>query len=171
MVEIRRVVTGQSRDGKAMVTSDGPVPTVFGSQGGPILFEIWKTNASPAIITDQPEEPAAGPLTLEPPVNGTLFRIAVIPPDEEMASAANHEIFEQLGEGHSGEGTAAMMHRTSTIDYAIVLYGKVTLIVDEGEADLAAGDVVIQRGANHAWSNRSGEPCQMAFIQIDARYG
>ena len=64
----------------------------------------------------------------------------------------------------------ALMHRTETIDYGIVLEGEITLILDVGEAVVRAGDIVIQRGTNHGWANRSGKNCRIAFILIDGKY-
>jgi mannose-6-phosphate isomerase-like protein (cupin superfamily) len=168
MFQVRRVVTGQSQTGRAKISADGPVPNVFGADGGPVLVEIWKTTSTPATLTDAAEEPAAGPWVLEPPRGGSVMRIAEIPPDEQMSKAAAHPVFDQIGE--PGRQRAAIMHRTSTLDYAIVLQGRITLVVEDGETDLNEGDVVIQRGANHAWSNRTNEPCRMAFVMLDARY-
>jgi uncharacterized cupin superfamily protein len=62
------------------------------------------------------------------------------------------------------------MHRTETVDYGIVVSGEITLVLDKGEANLKAGDVVIQRGTNHAWANRSGKPCRMLFMLVDGRF-
>jgi quercetin dioxygenase-like cupin family protein len=62
------------------------------------------------------------------------------------------------------------MHRTKTVDYGIVLSGEIYLVVDEGETLLKPGDVVVQRGTNHAWSNRSDEPCRMAFVLVDGKW-
>jgi quercetin dioxygenase-like cupin family protein len=61
------------------------------------------------------------------------------------------------------------MHRTKTVDYGIVLSGEVYLVLDKQETLLKAGDVVVQRGTNHAWANRSSEPCRMAFILVDGK--
>jgi uncharacterized cupin superfamily protein len=63
-----------------------------------------------------------------------------------------------------------LMHRTETVDYGIVLEGEVTLILDDSETTLKPGDVVIQRGTNHAWSNRGDKPCRIVFILLDGRY-
>ena len=61
------------------------------------------------------------------------------------------------------------MHKTSSVDYIILISGEVDLLLDAGEAKgLKPGDVVIQRGTNHAWANRTDKPCQIAFILIDA---
>jgi uncharacterized cupin superfamily protein len=62
------------------------------------------------------------------------------------------------------------MHRTETVDYGIVLDGELTLIVDDDETTVRAGDIVIQRGTNHAWANRSGAHCRIAFILIDGEF-
>ncbi len=62
----------------------------------------------------------------------------------------------------------AHMHRTRSIDYAIVLSGEIWAVMDEGETKMVAGDVLIQRGTNHAWANRSNAPCVVAFVLIDA---
>jgi uncharacterized cupin superfamily protein len=72
---------------------------------------------------------------------------------------------------HTGAGSRhAHMHRTETIDYGIVLEGEIVLIMDEGETTVRAGDIVIQRGTNHGWANRSGKTCRIAFILIDGRF-
>ena len=62
------------------------------------------------------------------------------------------------------------MHRTETIDYGIVLEGELVLIMDEGETTVRAGDIVVQRGTNHGWANRSSENCRIAFILIDGAF-
>jgi quercetin dioxygenase-like cupin family protein len=60
------------------------------------------------------------------------------------------------------------MHRTDTVDYAVVLQGSITMLLDEEDVELSAGDVVIQNGTNHAWANRGEVPCLIAFVLIDA---
>jgi len=60
------------------------------------------------------------------------------------------------------------MHRTRTLDYAIVLSGEIWAVLDEGEVLLRAGDCLVQRGTNHAWSNRSDVPCTIAFVLVAA---
>jgi uncharacterized cupin superfamily protein len=83
--------------------------------------------------------------------------------------------FENIGganafTGGHGSDRHALMHRTSTIDYGIVLEGEITLILDDGETVAKAGDIVIQRGTNHAWANRGTTNCRVAFILIDGRF-
>ena len=124
------------------------------------------------------EEPAAGPVSLSPPQGGHLFRIVDIPPDAgETADAGKaRALFEQMGEAHAAthtdhdSGKGGLMHRTETLDYGIVLEGEITLVLDTAELVIRAGEVVIQRGSNHAWSNRSGQSCRMAFFMIDATH-
>jgi len=62
------------------------------------------------------------------------------------------------------------MHRTESVDYGVVISGEMTLVLDKSETRLREGDVVIQRGTNYAWANRSGKPCRMLFILVDGRF-
>jgi quercetin dioxygenase-like cupin family protein len=61
------------------------------------------------------------------------------------------------------------MHKTDTIDYAIVVSGEIYAVMEKGEVLLRAGDSLIQRGTNHAWSNRTEEPCVVAFVMVSAK--
>ena len=70
---------------------------------------------------------------------------------------------------HTG-GRHPFMHRTESVDYAVVLEGEITMLLDEQDVVLKAGDIVIQRGTNHAWSNRSGKPVRMLYILIDGKF-
>jgi uncharacterized cupin superfamily protein len=85
-----------------------------------------------------------------------------------------HEAFKEIGDGSASTLKAGsphpLMHRTETIDYGVVIEGEITLILDDSEVDLRVGGVVIQRGTNHAWANRSGKPCRMLFVLVDGRY-
>ena len=180
MGQVRRVVTGHDRNGKAVVLSDGPAPVVHSNpiRAGQLSHEIWKTSAMPLPITRDEPEPTAGPRQLHPAPMGTVFRISEVPPETdavrnltpEQARAAfrasNAEDASTWGRG----GRHPLMHRTETVDYAVVLEGEITLLLDEGEVNLKAGDIVIQRGTNHAWSNRSGKPVKMLYVLIDGSF-
>ena len=61
------------------------------------------------------------------------------------------------------------MHKTRSVDYAVVIRGEIDLLLDEDDVTVRAGDVVVQRGTNHGWVNRGAEPCSVAFVLIDAR--
>ena len=178
---VRRIVTGHDADGNAIFLEDGPVPRVqrIGGARGPLFFEVWNTQESPARIDRAGGEPGEGGISLAPPKGGTRIRVLDIPPEDasfaeitpEEAQAHFAEVGATEASSHSGAGSRhAFMHRTETVDYGIVLEGELTLILDIGETVMRAGDIVIQRGTNHGWANRSGKNCRIAFILIDGRY-
>jgi mannose-6-phosphate isomerase-like protein (cupin superfamily) len=178
--KIHRVVTGHTPDGKAVISSDGPLSTVFEFKQFPDVWfhEVWETAATPVII-DNCEDPTIGPVRLSPPANGTRIRFVDIPPDTEEYLANSAEKmqagFAEIGESHastaaSGNAPHPVMHRTQTVDYGVVIEGKITLILDDSEVDLEPGSVVIQRGTNHGWANRSDKPCRMLFVLVDGVY-
>lgn len=177
----RRIVTGHDAQGRAVIQDDGPPPRVqrIGGEIGPIFYEIWNTRETPAVIDRASGEPAEDGITLAPPKNGTRIRVLDIPPDDariaELTPDQARAHFAEVGAGasvsHPGGGSRhAFMHRTETIDYGIMIEGELTLIVDNAETVLHAGDIVIQRGTNHGWANRSDRNCRIAFILIDGVY-
>jgi len=107
-----------------------------------------------------------------------LFRISVVPPESEetrkLTPEQARELFVKSGAKDASTfgrgGRHPMMHRTETVDYAVVLEGEITLLLDEGDVQLKAGDVVIQRGTSHAWSNRSGKNVKMLYVLIDGKF-
>jgi mannose-6-phosphate isomerase-like protein (cupin superfamily) len=177
----RRIVTGHDSAGKATIQSAAP-PTrvqVIGNGEGPTFYEVWNTRETPALIDRASGEPFEAQLTLAPPKHGTRIRVLDIPPETESISRVDQTqaqaLFAEIGavdaSTHAGSGTRhPHMHRTQTIDYGIVLEGEITLLVDDGEVVVQAGDIVVQRGTNHAWANRSGRPCRIAFILIDGQF-
>ena len=176
---IYRVVTGHDGEGRAVVASEGPLATVVELKGieGVVFHEVWSTSQTPAVIDNGPD-PTLGPLLLPPPRHGTRIRFVDIPPDtpELLARTAAdmHAGFQEIGDaGASTANDAAphpLMHRTETVDYGVVIEGELTLVLDKGEVPLKAGSVVVQRGTNHAWANRSGKPCRMLFVLVDGAY-
>lgn len=171
---IRRVVTGHDARGRSVVVSDGPSPNVLPLAGVKdfALTDLWVTFDAPA-DNAAPGDAAARPITLEPPPRGTIFRVVQFPPDRDYVDRWDRrKAFESMQAGatldHGGE-RHPMMHRTATVDYAIVLQGEIWAVLDEGETLLRAGDVLVQRGTNHAWSNRTDAPCLVAFILVSAR--
>ena len=167
-------MTGHDADGRAVIVSDGSPPAVeITAVPGTVFHEVWSTDV-PARVHDD-RDPTEGPLQLAPPPNGTRIRIVDIPPDtvQDAVSAEDAAAaFAQIGAAgaHGSDGPHALMHRTETIDYGIVLAGEIWLVVDEGETRLGPGDVVIQRGTNHAWSNRTDETARMAFVLVDGTF-
>ena len=176
----RRIVTGHNAEGKAIVVSDAPpVHTqLVGGRGGPTFFEVWHTLETPALIHPQPDEVDEKNLMLPPPKNGTRIRVIEFPPESEAIRNLTKEGaaagFKSMGDekaSTSQEGAPhPLMHRTQTLDYGIVLEGEITLILDLEETTIKAGDIIIQSGTNHAWSNRSDSICRMAFILIDGQF-
>lgn len=178
---VRRIVTGHDADGNAVFLEDGPSPRVqrVGGERGPLFHEVWNTQATPAPIDRASGEPTEDGISLAPPQGGTRIRVLDIPPEDasfaditpEEAQAHFAEVGATDASSHSGTGSRhAFMHRTETVDYGIVLDGELTLILDIGETVVKAGDIVIQRGTNHGWANRSGRNCRIAFILIDGAY-
>ena len=178
---VRRIVTGHDEAGRAIIQEDGPVPRVqrIGGAVGPLFHEVWNTRTTPAPIDAASGEPPEDGISLAPPRNGTRIRVLDIPPDDESLSSVTPEQarahFAEIGAGdaasHTGSGSRhAHMHRTETIDYGIVIEGELVLIVDEGETTVRAGDIVIQRGTNHGWANRSDRNCRIVFVLIDGKF-
>ncbi len=144
---MRRVVTGHDERGRAIVLIDGEAANRRTSASGNSSTTMWCTDAMPADIAigNGVEDMGARILGTPPPPNGTRFTVNQIVP-----------------------GSAAVMHRTESLDYAIVISGEIDMDLDEGSVHLQAGDVVIQRGTNHAWANRGTAPAVIAFVLIDA---
>lgn len=179
MGQVRRVVTGHDKNGKAIVVSDGPAPTHSNPlRPGQLSHEIWKTNAAPIPIGRNEPDPVTGPRQLHPAPKGTMFRISEVPPESDVIRnmtpeqaraafrASNAENASTWGRG----GRHPLMHRTETVDYAVVLEGEIVLILDDEDVKLKAGDVVIQRGTSHAWSNRSGKVVKMLYVLCDGDF-
>jgi len=176
--KIRRVVTGHDREARSVIASDALSPHVMTLQGIPTfgVTEIWKTDSAPAdnLAT---EDPCTLPVQLAPPKRGTVIRVVEFPPDRVWLKSADREkAFASMG--RSGAQALAhdasasrhpMMHRTQSVDYAIVISGEIWALMDTGETKMKAGDILIQRGTNHAWSNRSRKPCLVVFVLIDAK--
>lgn len=163
--QFRRIVTGHDTDGKSIVVIDGPA-TEFGA--------YWLTGGAPA-DNRSPQDAAQLVNTLEPPPSGSIFRYAVIAPEDPKVSreereAATAKMFAQIHAEHCRPDTTRDpgMHKTKTVDYVILLSGEVTLMLERGEVKLKPFDVVVQRGTNHAWINKGKEPAIIAAVLIDA---
>lgn len=154
VAQARRVVTGHDAQGKSVKLSDGVPPQEHPMQGpavGADFIEIWNTPEAVPTLTSQPDnDPTDRPFAIMP-ASGHLMRIIEIYPP------------------HMG-GKRTAMHRTRTLDYAVVIEGEVVLILDDGESVLGPGSVVVQRGTDHAWENRSGAVTRMAFFHIAAEF-
>jgi hypothetical protein len=173
---MRRVVTGHNAQGKSVILMDAPSPHALELDGlpGVVLINLWVTERAPASNAGAADA-AARPVVLEPPGLGTIFRVVDFPPDKWMAGKVDRgKAFAAMGAGHAMDRSDARhpaMHKTNTIDYALVLDGEIWALMDEGDTLLKAGDCLIQRGTNHAWSNRTDTPCRVAFILVNAHPG
>jgi mannose-6-phosphate isomerase-like protein (cupin superfamily) len=150
----RRVVTGHDARGKSVVLSDGSPPQhhpMHGPAVGADFYEMWgDAGLVPELGAAPVGEPNERPFTIMP-ASGHLLRILDVYP---------------LARG--GKRTA--MHRTRTLDYVVVITGELVLILDDSEVTLRSGDVVVQRGTDHAWENRGDKIARAAFFHIDARF-
>jgi quercetin dioxygenase-like cupin family protein len=144
---MRRIVTGHDERGKAIVLIDGEAANLRRSPSGNASTLMWCSDQMPADIAvgETVEDMGARIIGTPPPLNGTRFTVNDILP-----------------------GGDAVMHRTETIDYVIVISGQVEMDLDDSTVKLSAGDVMVQRGTNHAWVNRSTEPARVAFVLVDA---
>lgn len=177
---IHRVVTGHNWQGQAIVSSSGPLPRIVEIDAipGTVFHEVWGTFETPARISND-ADPTTGALILPPPPRGTRIRFVDIPPDTEefllRGAERMQQAFEQIGDVEAStvkhNSPHPLMHRTESVDYGVVMEGELTLILDEGEVQLRPGSVVVQRGTNHAWANRSGRTCRMLFVLIAGEYG
>jgi quercetin dioxygenase-like cupin family protein len=145
---IRRVVTGHDNNSVAKAIMDGEASNHKGGASGAQSTLIWITEGAPAEmpVGEQVEDLGARILGTPPPANGTRFAVITFPP-----------------------GNPGRMHRTETIDYVIVMQGELDMDMDDSTVKLKAGDVMVQRGTNHAWVNRGKEVARAAFVLIDAK--
>jgi quercetin dioxygenase-like cupin family protein len=150
----RRVVTGHA-GGTSIVLSDGPVPVSRRiPEDGVAFHEVWNTSGAPApIAAAEPTEPTERELAVPPPPRGTKIRVNEFAP------------------GHlDAAGLQSPVHRTESVDYGIVLEGEITLVLDDSEVTLGPGDIVVQRGTDHAWANRGTTTARVVFVLVDGAF-
>jgi quercetin dioxygenase-like cupin family protein len=169
---IRRVVTGHDASGKAVVAIDGAAPNVrLRKASGATSTLLWVTDETPAEISGGADR-AHRDIGVAPPPAGSIFRIVDFPPSTEFEPVDNEALIREMGirqdTSRARPARHAAMHRTKSIDYAVVLSGEIDMLLDDSEIHLKAGDVLVQRGTNHAWVNRGTKPCLIAFVLIDA---
>lgn len=170
---VRRVLTGHDAEGRSTFIADALAPNVkeMASMPGLALTDLWETKGAPASNAGDADA-AVRPVRLEPPKSGTILRIVEFPPDSQWRDSADgREAFKSIGAGHAQDRHSGdpMMHKTSTVDYIIVLKGEVYAILETGEKLLRPGDILVQRGTNHSWSVRGTEPCIVAAILVNAK--
>jgi hypothetical protein len=170
--EVRRVVTKLDPSGKAVVMLDERTPLVR-PRGPAYVGNLWVTEASPPDFSSSADR-GKSKIGIMPPKGGSVFRVVEFPPEsDQLAHVGSANMQDVVGAaGTPAKGVPArhpLMHRTRTLDYAIIMSGEIDMLLDEGEVHLKAGDVVVQQATNHAWINRGREPCRIAFVLIDAK--
>lgn len=176
---VRRMVAGNDNKGKSVVLSDGPSRDIQTDPARPGFSStrIWVTDCTPA-KTKRIKETLDRPQSLGPPAKGSVCRVVTFPPDARFMENVNEtrvrDYFESMGSPQastiSPDAPHPYMQKTRSIDFCHILDGEITLVLDCEEVHLKQGDTVIQRGTNHAWSNRSDRPCTIIFCQHDGGF-
>lgn len=173
---IRRVVAASDENDNPVVLADGPTPDIRMDPARPgyVSQQIWATDQTPARIKGVKETLPISRV-LEPPEKGSVFRVVTFPPDASFIRGIGRSevsaFFHSMGSPHASTYSDGAPHpymqRTNTLDFCIILEGEITLILDTEEVHLKKGDIVVQQGTNHAWSNRCDRPCMIAFSHHD----
>lgn len=172
---VRRVVTEDDAKGNSRIVEDSPATSVRNvpARPGYRAVNVWRTEHAPARITAR--DTVSQHQGILPPRNGTILRIIDFPPEPRDEGELRRQLDSTFGGIYKDAlhdkraGKHPGMHRTETVDYAIVLEGEIWAVMDESETLLRAGDVLIQRGTNHAWANRSSQTARIAFVLIDGQ--
>ena len=144
-LQVRRVVTGHDKDGRAIVQIDEVSQNLRSARPGATACVIWTSEGFPIDNTGTQDEGLRETGTTHE--NGTVFRILELQP-----------------------GNIPRVHRTDSLDYAVIMKGEIDMELETGEiTHLKAGDVVVQRGTVHNWINNGTEPCVIAFVLIAAK--
>lgn len=172
----RRIVCLDKEPGKSTLASDGPTPdiTLDPARPGYASQRMWVTDGTPAKIV---LETLHLPHHLEPPRGGSVMRVVTVPPDAgwkgKVGAPEVKAFFQAMGSpGASTYSPLAphpYMQKTRTLEFTIVQEGEIVLVLDTQEVKLGQGDFVVQRGTNHAWSNRTGKPAVLAVMTHDGK--
>ena len=156
---VRRLVTGLDEQGRSTIVLEDVARHAAVGHDTPayVATQLWRTESTPADNTGPVVDPydTDQQLSVGPSAAGTVFRTLELPPDADWRFDAEGNEIRPLA-----------YHTTRSIDYAIVLSGSVWAVLDEAEVEMHAGDVMVQRGTAHAWSNRSDSSCVLAFVLI-----
>lgn len=173
----RRIVTIDREPGKSSLVADGPAPDVLLDPARPgfASARLWVVDSTPAKIV---YETLHLPRTIEPPRHGVVCRVDTYPPDAvwqgKIGAAEVAAYFNTAGSPgastYAADAPHPYMQKTKSLDFCFILEGEILLVLDTEEVTLKQGDMVINRGTNHAWSNRSDAPCIMAVTSHDGAY-
>jgi len=175
---VRRVVTGTGPDGKAVIVSDGKPPRCVERIhiSGFSDTMVWATQA-PVASRDVTSDPTLSRDQWIPAPGETLALVVTFPPDSvftdphfDAAEARREHLAATPGLAELFEEGAPGMHATPSVDYAVVLNGRLLLDLDDGETtELGPGDVVVQNGVRHAWRNPTSEPATIFVVLVGCR--
>jgi mannose-6-phosphate isomerase-like protein (cupin superfamily) len=170
--DIRRVVTGLDSDNKAVVLFDSRMPL----QGGPLGLQatnLWVTNSYPLGFSFK-DDTSSIPVGVSPLDNGTKFRVVEFPPLDPATEAKMEPggLMKAVGPVAPARGRPVihpLMHRTRSVDYAVVLSGEIDMVLDDSVVHLKPGDTIAQQATNHAWVNHGTETCRILFVLMDSK--
>ena len=168
--DMRRVVTGLDEKNHSIVLFDSRMP-LKPVAPGIVATNFWITDSYPPSLSGQ--DTSARPIGVAPPDNGTKFRVvefapltteteAKMPPDMIMKGITNAPT-------KGVPVTHPLMHRTRSLDYAVILMGEIDMMLDDKSVHLKQGDVIVQQATNHAWINRGTQPCRILFVLMDSK--
>lgn len=172
---VRRVITGHDKDGNAVVVIDGAAPNVRERKTANVFSTVmWSEKETPVVMRGGTADQSLGEIPLDPPPMGSVFRIVEMHPVKDGGAAVDHATTAaEIGAKPQVKSRFVakkprhpFIHRTDSIDYVVILEGEIDMLLDKGEVHLKAGDVVIQRGTNHAWVNRGEAPCRFAIVLV-----
>jgi quercetin dioxygenase-like cupin family protein len=168
--KIRRIVTGHDKEGMAVAVLDGPLQLQKRAEGVETAL-LWVTDETPADMSGH-KDTAERAIGVPPPPNGSILRVVDFLPVTGEVKGDNAAMAKEMGidvkvTGKGKHINHPFMHRTKSIDYAIVLEGEIDMLLDDTEVHLKAGDILVQQGTNHAWVNKSGKVCRICFVLID----
>jgi mannose-6-phosphate isomerase-like protein (cupin superfamily) len=170
--DIRRVVTGLDADNKASTLFDSRL-TLKPGPYGIAAINLWITDSYPPTLAFK-DDPATKPIGISPPDNGTKLRVVEFPPLDAATEAKMEPNFlmKSVGDRAPARGLPVkhpLMHRTRSLDYAVVLSGEIDMMLDDSLVHLKPGDVVVQQATNHGWINRGTQPCRILFVLMDSK--
>lgn len=153
-VPFRRIVTGIDSSGASVIEEDAPARSVQVVANTPtmVVTNLWRHHETPVVNAGAAADGLDGEVPLAPPVTGSILRMVEFPPDHHWQGRE--------------DGPSDQVHATASLDYAIVLQGEIWAVLDDDETLMRPGDVLIQRGTRHAWSNRSDAQAVVAFVLI-----
>ena len=170
--DIRRVVTGLDANNKSVVQFDSRMMLAPG-QYGLNSINLWVTNTYPLGFSFK-DDTSAIPVGVSPLDNGTKFRVVEFPPLDAATEAKMdpNYLMKAVGDRAPVRGvpvTHPLMHRTRSVDYAVVMSGEIDMMLDDSTVHLKPGDVIVQQATNHAWVNRGKEMCRILFVLMDSK--